>query len=259
MGEGTMKKALVLIAILATVTAANATVRIFFTNASEGYGLTDASLAQTVSVFDDSIYPGVYDDYEYAVSAFPPAGYNTLATAEPGELVYVWLRFESDTNGAKINGLHLGTDAGAGLTFYKMQGYKAKRWQNEDNNELAMNPSVMKAVTTDGIVNSKGATDDPLYDNTTRTTLLGAMVHEGGFANLVLADLGLSYDGLPRPSLTFGFPVDMNGNPLQEEINTFPDPEPSPDATWTTTYPNLAPEPASLLLLGLAGLVLRRR
>jgi hypothetical protein len=230
-----MKKALALAAILAWVTSANAVVQIFFTNSADGYGLTAGS------AFQPTANNGT-DGADYAAS-FPPAGaWGVTPTIDysAGEFAYVWLRFSGEANNRKIQGLHMDMDGTpAEVAYYIMDDLNgdtgAKRWDGAytgpNEPEFKMDPQILAAVGAAGIVNRSTAADNwNLYDNATRTALLGAVRYDSdGLRSAALGSLGIKYANiLTPPTVEFG------------------------SADWV-------PEPASLALLGLAGLLIRRR
>ena len=126
-----MKKALTLLAILAVVGTASATVRVFVTTSSDGYGLENPAnhMVPTISSVDadgNSINGYDYQDY-YGVpgplrpGAFPPGDAPSGDLANPvqildGDWAYIWLQFQNEAKGAKINGLQVTISVGVTTT-----------------------------------------------------------------------------------------------------------------------------------------------
>ena len=225
-----MKKALALVAMLGLVAVASADLEIFFTPASAGYGLSDAA-------YDFKPTEGTQKDLDF----YALKGGNTPATpgsapnVDVGETAYLWVHFIDD-GGAKIQGLDLdvkGATIGENA-YYLLDDQKTwydKRWDGAYTAgapEFKKNPQVLVGVTAWGIQNKPGM--DSLFNVTEHTGLLGAFkfTTAGQTALAELGPLGVSYKGLPAPKVAF-------------------------------TGINVVPEPASLLLLGLAGLLIRRR
>lgn len=227
-----MKKALVLFAVLGLVASASASLEIFFTDAT--YGLTDPSLTYTATVGDGG------DGAAYAAAAVPTGPMDTIEIAEGDDMVdaFVWIEFVDEPAAVKLQGLHLGYtgDIGQWASYYGDQFVDAfDRWQGDPNPYASATGGTLPinhvAVTSWGIQNQDlGTMDFMTYINSEGnvTALLGAVELGLGDAGMYLGDLGVSYSGAEDPEVV------LYG------------------ATIT-------PEPASLLLLGLAGLLIRRR
>jgi hypothetical protein len=263
-----MKKALVVVAALALTAPLYAGgVNIFVTSSADPYGLTIPGNAFNPTGgahdFDSPYYRADYSDYpptEYAVTASDPTGLiGTIPSIDPGagEFGYIWFNITDMPAGAKLQGLHLGWGEAADLAYYigdDSDGWSAfagsKRWDGAytmpGEPEFKMNPQVLAAVTAYGIKNAANPTDvlnlqtyaamtDPPPPPVawSSTHLLGAIAFEDTGAERdvegFLADLGISFSG--------GVQTDF--------VNIY--------------GAHVLPEPASLLLLGLAGLLIRRR
>jgi len=282
-----MRKILVVCALLALATVASANVRIFLTLANDGsnIGLDQFgnALIPSVAAVDPNGIPS--NPYDYSNADFTPglhtinqtaqadfghsgnglfpgttqAGITTIAA---GQTAYIWLQFNRDANanyvactGDKLNGLKL---QGQGVNFTaawypQVDGvlYSSKRWDGtitqpgtpewfSHNGQT----ETMVGVNAHGLVNSSGdetwnlfvgkngGTANPSTQG--RIALLGAIHFEG------TGTFGFSF---PDPNIL----IDYNfGN----------------GATDTWHLPGgitVTPEPTSLVLLGLAGLLIRRR
>ena len=219
-----MKKALVLFAVLGLVASASASLEFFFTDGT--YGLTDDSLTYVATT-------GV--DTGYAAAAFPDSPMTELQIGD----AFVWVEFVDEPAGVKLQGLDLGYSGPVG----QWASYKGDlaidtfdRWQGDAGPLSSATggtlPILHAAVTSWGIQNQDlGPTDFMTYTNGEGNVvaLLGAVEFTAaGEAGMFLGDLGVSYSGAGDPE------VILHG------------------AT-------IIPEPASLLLIGLAGLMIRRR
>lgn len=216
-----MKKALVVVALLGVVAVASADLDIYFTPASAGYGLTDPG----------SAFKPVGGTYALRGGTTPPVP-TTPPLGMVNETCYLWVHFDGD-EGAKIQALHLYVGgAPVGENAYYLLDDPAwfdKRWDGGCSPgcpEYKMNPQVLVGVTAYGIQNKAGT--DPLWHYPEHTALLGAFRFSGvGTAIPELGSLGVSYKGGTVPNVRFTGII--------------------------------IPEPAGLLLLGLAGLLMRRR
>lgn len=231
-----MNRILAIAATLASFTSARAVVQIFFTNSAAGYGLTDPSLAFEPTAFAQT------DAASYQVAAFPPldAWGDIPAIDYPGgQFAYIWARFSDEPNGRRIQGLHLDLDdSPADVAYYIMDDISgengAKRWDGAytppNAPQFCQDPQILAAVTAVGIANRPGTDDNwNLYDNVTRTALLGAVRYDNvGLRGGTLGSLGLVFAGGIAGSAMFG------------------------QALWW-------PEPATLPLLLIAALASRRR
>lgn len=250
-----MRRICVCALALAAVASASATVQVFFTNNVSGpNGLSNTGLAfsPTFAVpADPNDAPSFGDDYTHysLANSTAPAFGNTAADAAAGEWLYIWLKFSGAPANATIQGLHLNIEPAGKVeqvAYYLMDnegldGANQLRW-NGDVAGFTANPTILAAVTAKGLKNSNlGAlTHDPLWmggPNTApiRTALIGAVkmglpgAGEADYlATIGLGSLGVQYADGTEPPTAFG-------NAL------------------------ITPEPASLLLIGLAGLLIRRR
>lgn len=261
-----MKKALCVLAILAMAVTATATVRVFVTAAIDGYGLNEAENHSTptfssVDAIGNNLnaYDFYYSDLGpmagtpgksgFSVSNFPPIGAPSGTDLLPveiglGDYAYIWVQFQNEPKAAKINGLKVEITGGAGFaTTYYVQNdlggaVSKKRWDGTATPaaypEWHNNPQTMVAITAGGLVNGN---DDPqnMFDYQTGTTprtgvaLIGAIdFGPGAGGNYHIDIIDISYATPPNPVLAGG---------------VF----------------HYVPEPASLLLMSLAGLILRRR
>jgi len=264
-----MKKVLCLAAILAFATAANAVDgRLFLTGWDEGYGLTMPENACIPTFSEVDLDGNNYNPYDYyygdfVVDAYPPADYagypagNALMLDKTGMMypqgAYLWLQFDANfAKNTKVNGMQVeiknaadGTLAeGFAPVVYYLQndagGFGTKRWDGPatapDYPEFTgNNPQVLVAVQAYGFKKTVAAVPDQMYN--------GAA---GGFIALVGSIC------LDEMDPTGDYYIEITD--LSYDVG---DPDP---ANWVSdTYFTVVPEPASLLLLGLAGLVLRRR
>ena len=236
---------------------ASATVRVFATSSSDPYGCNSANAFQpTFSV----VYPnaGTYNAYDYsdvngvpnnlwAPATFPPANTpsGTLSNPiaiNPGAYAYIWLQFQGEAPGRMVAGLTVQIDEVGGpapappanIAWYLMnnlQGLPAFcRWDGTATPpvypEWRNNPQTMVAVTSSGISNL--ATDVPwnLYEGASGIALLGAVLYPSAGSTYYVNITNISLRGQS----------DVAGG-----------------------YFQFVPEPGGLLLMGLAGLLLRRR
>jgi hypothetical protein len=232
---------------LVVISAASADVRLFVTGSSNPYGLDTIGNAFLPTWGDG------YDASHFTVSNFPPMDAPSGTPADPvlmqapgNEFAYLWLQFNNEPKGAKINGLKV-TICEAGTTTpateiypnYYMQndslGSGHRRWDGiatpPSYPEWHNNPQTMIAVTTGGIANASEAWNMSLHQSSTTTVaLLGAVrvdaIGAGTIYEAAITDI--AYATPPNP-------------------------------TTQSAYFTFIPEPASVLLLGLAGVLLRRR
>jgi hypothetical protein len=256
-----MKKALCLVALLGLVASASAADgRVFVTGSLEPYGLTKPAnaLRPTFSTVDvNNVDYDAYDFYNghYVVSAFPPSTYDSSGVKEircdQGEFAYIWIQFDASVpKSSKINGLQIGivrdgtvhpTPVSAFYLCNDMQGDSArKRWNGTatppNYPELSgNNVQSLLAITAYGVQKVSAAQPDQLYN---------------GIAAGAIALLG-------AVNLT---PWCGDGKiyTLQVELSNFEN-YPGASGIFGSAQFKAVPEPASLLLLTLAGWAVRRR
>lgn len=269
-----MKKTLCVLAILTLAVTASAGVRLFVTPASAGYGLNETANAfiPTFSTVDtDGNVTNAYDFYHsnlgsapngqgFSVSNFPPVGApsGTIATpveidllAHPNDFGNIWFQFQAESKGANLNGLKvLITDVGGPTviqTTYYLQNdllgdALLKRWDGtatapdypEWNNLDGRNLQTLVGVHAAGLTNGPSVPWDMFLHQSgagtnpfTGVALLGAVKGQPGHTyDISIFDINYS-SGTPGPSIDGVF--------------------------------HFTPEPASLVLMALAGLMLRRR
>lgn len=174
-----MKKALVVVALLAAVAVANAEIRIWFTSSAEPYGLTNPALAFQPSAAitsDDNPPDPLLPDYTnnldvytgaeiYKVGAFPTytPGYVPTIDTSKNEFAYIWLQFgPGEVANAFLHQLSIGIQGPGGFTGVKTAYYKVdnlgdsarsgKRWagpSTEVDNyaSFRQNPQLLVAGT----------------------------------------------------------------------------------------------------------------
>jgi hypothetical protein len=272
-----MKKALCVLAIFALAMTVNASVRVFVTNSTATYGLNEPdnhSIATFSTVDADGNSTNGYDFYYsdlgglpngngFSCSNFPGVAAPQGTPSNPieidplaGEYGYIWFMFDNEANGSKIKGLKITiNDVTAGgvapvldvnPTYYYQNDRNflpdQYRWDGQVDQpgqpQFHNNPQTLVAVTAPGL--SAGRLDVPwnMYDyisksgtGTTGVALLGAI---DGLATGHVYEIGV------MDALDIEYASGVAGTRIHG-------------------YFKLLPEPASLLLMGLAALVLRRR
>ncbi len=251
-----MKKALCIALSLSFAAAAVADIEFFFTSSSAGWGLTQGPTAIVADPFVPSSFSGFDTYYGYTIaqggdpnvlgagdvpatliSGNPDSIPDAVIT--PAEFTYLWVHFdENEVDNNKINGINGLFMDGASETSYYYANTAGFRWDGDlDPSELKMNPQSLVAVTSVGIQNSTANSAQNMYygggknsaGDGFRTALVGAIDYDtvGSYVG-TLTEISTSENGTAQ---TWKF---LNGV-------------------------QVVPEPASLLLIGLAGLVLRRR
>lgn len=251
-----MKKVMCLVAMLSLVATASASVDIFITSAAE----FDAMPNETFTT-DEIDFLGDFA----GVGGTPiaePVNLGVCGEAPP-QTFYVWGQFNGEAAYTQIYGMHfyVETDGcmqllnSAHYRHNKTSGPPGQRWDRWDGDQpvtFGPDSGILAAVTADGIMDS--FMDYDLGDG--QTFLMGAIElgcpepGDGGTANLVFGDLGLiAYDGNTGESIR----PDVSINGVMAPANP-----PEGPFGVEIAYCEI-PEPASLLLIGLAGLMLRRR
>ncbi len=278
-----MKRAFAVAGILACVTTAAGTVRIFATTSSDLYGLEDPANAfiPTVStVFANSVTINGYDywaDYDGTIPGplrpgiFPPLNAPTgtgdnPVQIQPGDFAYVWLQFQNEPKGAKLNGLTIevreyGSTGPAPVTtnWYLCNNMSnvigAKRWDGTatppDYPEWHANPQPFVCITAAGLVNTAVTSPWNLYTGVERMALLGAIQAPADGTVYELHTPLICYFNGPTPQMASGvlqftgLPVcagDLNcdGNVDFADVNPFVM-YLSDYATWEQTFPGCNP------------------
>lgn len=245
-----MKKLLAMVAGMAVAASVSADVRFYFTNSNTGAGLTDSSLALQNTDGNGT------DGATYALTGTDPAVAAPTVNPTLGEWLYLWVAFEGEANSVKIQGINLSIDQDGNETGRGI--YLGDDTNGEEGGSIRWNlgsqttdPMVLVAIQEPGIVNR--TTNRWLYDGSTRTALLGAIaVKEGNYdIRIGLERQGVSYSGKPAPKVKLGAGDEQFDGAVQ--------PEGTPTRYADAYSARVVPEPASLLLLALAGLAIRRR
>jgi len=235
--------------------AAVASIDFFFTSSADPYGLATPSLA-----FKHSFNDG-YDlnhGYElakvggaYAVPPYGSLGDITIDLNDPNApFVYIWARFNNEPapsqvgalNGIliRINGAYTGGGIENGkIAFYQLDNRGIsppanKKWDG-DPDIFYNNPTGLIAITASG---QRNVTADQPYN-----------LYIGGSHRVFL--LGAARAIAPGQMTIEVTATNYSGTPTN--------PQPDPPVPAYLNKVIVIPEPASLMLLALAGLVLRRR
>jgi hypothetical protein len=296
-----MKKVICVLAILSMAAFASASVRLFVTPASAGFGLNEVANHNTAT-FSSCTSAGAstngYDFYYSAIGGYPggpnpglppptytggfsvgdgtlhpnlvnagfPAWNSDASTAQnPVEISqkdfgYIWFAFQNEVDGVKIKGLGITiydvTAGGAvapasalGPTYFYQNDRNSAvgnyRWDGQVTQpgqpEFHNNPQVLVGVTSMGIRNARADNPWNMADyqakggttNTTNVALLGAL------------------DPVFRSGHTYEIAITPGDNGIEYDTGLA--------GTHVSGFFKFVPEPASLLLMGLAGLILRRR
>ena len=267
-----MKKALVVVAILsmAGFALAQGTIDIYLTNSADGIGLTKPEKAfdPTGHEFDGAEWDG-YDFSDWGDGYGVPYALNGYAdvpteevTIDPteGEFAYIWVKMTQVVKNKKMQGLHIGwiaegSDLVTEAAYYigndlNGTGAGAKRWDGvytmEDEPEFKANPMNLAAVTSAGLKNTDSAPYPAMLQG-----FYGNQV-SGGVPPVIKADsiwLIGAVSFVEGDYMAEGF---LGSLEYAFEGGYQPD-------GLTIHGAHIIPEPASMLLLGLAGLLIRRR
>lgn len=287
-----MNKAIALVTLLGFAIVANAAgVQIYFTNGTtDSYGLASLSDALNPSAavtsndgaatyadnLDVTTTGAPYDMMSPAMFApFVAPGQPCPEIAVPGDVIYVWGQFDDGfATGAKLRSIKGGiaeadpqtcepltqfdgtwdqpvfADLGGAVAWYKFDALGslgAERWDGasteaDNYSTFRQNPQELTAVTAYGIkTNMAPGTELPL----------GQANAVGGGEIFLLGAIDAS---ALDPSKCYTYAVaalPQNGSPMFVVDST--------PLTPRSTCFSVLPEPASLLLVGLAGLLIRRR
>jgi len=274
------RKLAAIVVVCVLVPAALCDVRIFFTKGGTGTGLTDPAMAfqPTGGLGND----GQITDQEtgatgpgpYTLTGTPPTydpGDIPCINPALGEFVYVWLQFYSvgtvpdfDEHGNPVGGastylpnngvlfsasMQSTHPADQVFTWYKYdnsspdeQGGNYYRWDNSAD-QLTGSTVSFTAVQGVGIKNQLGAVSN--LGQQTRTALLGT-IRPTGLGAFGLHSFTAVLDNYGLPAFAYKIST-VNGGAGYPVMPVF------------GQYIVDIPEPAGLLLLGLAGLLIRRR
>lgn len=277
-----MKKVLVVCALLALATAANADSRIFLTKggASIPVGLDNFAnaLIPTVSSVDSN--NTMTNRYDYATAAgdlglhtihqiavtdfgaYPGTGAFPTNTAAGdtsfvvGDVAYIWFQFNRDASGNflldagdKLNGLKLTGDGADFTAAWYLQNdgvvYNTKRW---DGN--ATPPGYPEWIS------HRGTTQTLVGVNAAGLTNAGADQTWNLFSGKNGGGIGASTQG--RIALLGAIRFEGAGT-FSFTLNEYNYANNATGPMWMPTGITVTPEPASMILLALAGLLIRRR
>jgi hypothetical protein len=241
-----MRRIVTVLVLLALAATASATVRVFVTKSCDPYGLENNANAFTPTmstVYANGVSVNGYDYEDYdgnpgplRPGAYPPADspsgtYTNPVLITPGQFAYIWLQFENEPNGAKIDGLWITiTNCATGAipqsdwytyppgpgqiytTYYicnNLNTLGQKRWDGvalpPNYAGWHSNPETMLAITAYGIGNMNAPNPSQLWSGApARIALLGSIEAPFDGTTYAIDITGISYAGLPDPSSVAG-------------------------------------------------------
>lgn len=217
------------VALLLCVSAASATLEVYFDGSSSPHGLLNPALAfvPTLSESVDGNDTISFDDIGadgYSYTRLNPQSAPTFATPSispaAGEWLYIWLRFNGEPQNVSILGMQLQIEPAnrvAEIAWYAMDneafaGNGQLRW-NGTYHMFHDNPGVLVSGTTAGITNrtASAVSQDSLWAGSARAALIGAvrmLPPAAGESNYVTSlsqgPLGVAYKGTIYITPAFG-------------------------------------------------------
>jgi len=265
--NGNMKKLLCVVTLLACVASANAYVELFLVPDDGTHGI---GAPNTFNMNEINFLP----DFLGTSNAPGPVGpIDTTGGSAPLSTYFVYAKFVGEEAYATIYGVNTsaswssGVGVGQNLIYRhrKTNGTPSQRWDRWDGDQpIPLVNGTAVAVTADGINFAQpGDGSFDIYTDANGTALLGAVEvgadqNTAGSFKLGIGSQGLVInDGIHTdPTKTYFPEVRFNGQRVQGEQYTT---KGSPDVFGEADGIVFTPEPASLLLIGLAGLMIRRR